>query len=175
MENTGIKEKLKKCGKDVIIYDLAKIAKPEVVEVGDNTKIDDFVFINGGKKTKIGRYVHIASFTSIIGGGELVVGDYVAIAAGTRIITGTDQYESGKRMSAALPLEQRDVLIGKVVVKKDAFLGTNVIVYPNVTIGEGAVIGSNSTVTGDIEPWTINVGNPCRVVKRRPAVTVEDI
>ena len=173
--NNDIKGKLKKCGKGVVIYPQAKIVSPEVVEIGDHTKIDDFVFINGGKGIKIGRYVHVASFVSIIGGGELIVEDYCAIAAGSRIITGTDRFKGGKRMSSSLPLSQRNVLISKIVLKKDSFLGTNVVVHPNVIIGEGAVVGSNSLVINNLKPWTINMGNPCRPVRKRPNITVEDI
>lgn len=172
---SDIAKKLKRCGKEAVVYPLAKIVKPEVVEIGEHSKIDDYVFLNGGKGIKIGRYVHIASFVSVIGGGEFIAEDYSAVAAGARIITGSDRYQGGKRMSAALPLEQRNVLVGKVVLKKDAFIGTNVVVHPNVTIGEGAIIGSNSLVLKDVEPWTINVGSPCKDVGKRPKVTVEDI
>ena len=137
--------------------------------------IDDFTFIYGGKGIRIGRYVHIASFVSIIGGGELVVGDYADIACGSRILTGTDTYKGGKRMSSALPYEQRRVVRGTVVIGKDAFVGTNVVVHPNVTIGEGAVVGSNSLVLKDVEPWSINVGSPCRKIGVRPRVELPDI
>lgn len=176
-ENMGgnVKSKLKKVGNDVKIYPLAKIVRPEVVEIGDYSMIDDFTFINGGKGVRIGRYVHIASFVSIIGGGELIVGDYAVIATGARILTGTDTYYGGKRMSTALPLEQRNVVRGKVVIEKDAFIGANTIIHPNVRIGEGAIIGSNSLVLKDVEPWSVNVGSPCRKIGKRPKVTVEDI
>jgi len=170
-----VKKKLKKCGTGVVIYPLTKIVNPGVVEIGDYTRIDDFTFLNGGRGTKIGRYVHIASFASIVGGGELVVGDYVGISAGSRIITGSDTYHNGKRMTAALPLEQRNVVLGTVRIEKDAFIGTNVIVHSNVTIGEGAVIGSNSLVLKDVDPWSINVGSPCRKIGERPKVVVRDI
>ena len=170
-----VKERLKSCGEGVVIYPLAKIVKPEVIEIGDHSMIDDFTFINGGNGVIIGRYVHIASFTSIIGGGELLLGDYAAVACGSRIITGTDTYQGGKRMSAALPHEQRSVVLGKVIIEKDAFIASNVVVHPNVKIGEGAVIGSNSLVLKDVEPWSINVGSPCRKIGERPRVTVEDI
>lgn len=166
---------LKKCGNNVVIYEYAKIAKPEVVEIGSNSKIDDFTFIYGGRGIKIGKYVHIASFTSIIGGGKLVVGDYAAITAGCRLITGTDTYYNGKRMSAALPNEQRNVKLGKIIIGKDAFIGTNSIIFPDVIIGEGAVIGAGSIVNKDVEPWTINVGNPLRKIGKRPKLTVRDI
>jgi galactoside O-acetyltransferase len=176
-QNMGenIKGKLKRLGKEVKIYPLAKIVNPEVVEIGDYSMIDDFTFINGGKGIKIGRYVHIASFVSIIGGGELILGDYADIACGARILTGSDTYHGGKRMTSALPLEQRNLVRGKVIIEKDAFIGTNVVVHPNVRIGEGAVIGSNSLVLKDIEPWSVNVGSPCKKIGDRPKVTVPDI
>ena len=176
-ENMGekVKARLKRCGENVKIYPLAKIVKPEVIEIGDHSMIDDFTFIYGGKGIKIGRYVHIASFVSIIGGGELILGDYTVLANGSRILTGTDTYYGGKRMSTALPLEQRNVIRGKVVIERDAFIGTNAVVHPNVRIGEGAIIGSNSLVLGDAEPWSINVGSPFKKVGERPMVMVEDI
>ncbi|HEY0087258.1 MAG TPA: hypothetical protein VGB37_00350, partial [Candidatus Lokiarchaeia archaeon] len=74
-----IYQQLKYCGKDVIIYPLAKIIKPDVIKIDDHSRIDDFVFINGGNGVKIGKYVHIASFVSVIGGGYLELGDYSAI------------------------------------------------------------------------------------------------
>lgn len=174
MEET-LKQNLKACGQRVRIYPLAKIVKPEVMEIGDGSMIDDFTFIYGGRGIRIGRYVHIASFVSIIGGGELVVGDFADIACGSRILTGTDTYQGGRRMSSALPYEQRSVLRGTVVIGKDAFVGTNVVVHPNVTIGEGAIVGSNSLVLKDVEPWSVNVGSPCRKIGDRPRVELPDI
>ncbi|MHA1641608.1 MAG: acyltransferase [Promethearchaeota archaeon] len=165
----------KKAGKNLKIFKNAKIVKPEVIEIGDFSEIDDFTFIYGGKGIKIGRYVHISRFVSIIGGGELYLGDYTVLADGARILTGTDSYHGGTRMSTCLPLEQRDLKVSFVKIEKDAFVGTNAIVHPGVTIGEGAIIGSNSLVLKDVDPWTINVGSPCKVIKRRPKVKFEDI
>ena len=162
-------------GKNVKIYENAKIVKPEVIEIGDESQIDDFTFIYGGKGIIIGRYVHIASFVSIIGGGKFYIGDYGAIAAGARIVTGTNTYEGGYHMSAAAPIEQQNLKISYVRIEKDGFIGTNSIVHPGVTIGEGAIIGSNSLVLKNIEPWTINVGSPTRVIGQRPKIEFLDI
>lgn len=170
-----VKGRLKRCGQNVKIYSLAKIVHPEAVEIGDHSMIDDFTFINGGKSTSIGRYVHVASFASIIGGGELVLGDYAVLATGSRVLTGTDTYYGGKRMSTALPLEQRNVIRGRVIIEKDAFVGANAVVHPNVKIGEGAIIGSCSLVTKDIDPWSINIGCPCKRIGERPRAVVRDI
>ena len=65
--------------------------------------------------------------------------------------------------------------LSSVRIERDAFVGTNAIVHPGVIIGEGAIIGSNSLVLTDVEPWTINVGSPCRAIKKRPQVNREDI
>lgn len=170
-----VKNRLKKCGKDVEIYPLSKIIKPELIEIGDNSRIDDFTFIYGGKGITIGKYVHISSFASVIGGGELILEDYTVLANGSRVLTGTDTYYGGKRMSTALPLEQRNVTRGRVVIEKDAFIGTNAVIHPNVNIGEGAIIGSCSLVNNDIEPWSINVGVPCKKIGSRPKVVVKDM
>lgn len=170
----------KKKGRNLKIYD-CKIIKPEVIEIGNNSEIDDFVFIYGGKGIKIGKYVHISRFVSIIGGGELILGDYVVLADGVRILTGTDRhnkkwgkiYSTGSRMSTCAPEYQRNPFISKVEIGKDAFIGTNSIVHPGVKIGEGAIVGSNSLVLHNLKAWGIYVGSPCKLIKTRMRVKYE--
>lgn len=72
-------------------------------------------------------------------------------------------------------LEQGNMIRGKIEIEKDAFIGTNAVVHPNVKIGEGAIVGSNSLVLRDVEPWSINVGSPCKKAGERPRVVVKDI
>jgi acetyltransferase-like isoleucine patch superfamily enzyme len=164
------RDKLKYVGDDVLIYEMAKLIKEEVIEIGEGTEIDDFTFIYGGRGIRLGRYNHICSFVSIIGGGELITGDYVGIAAGCRILTGTHNHTNGKRMISRVPHEQQEIIAGTIVLERDVFLASNAIVYPNVTIGEGAIIGAGSLVNRDVEPWTINIGYPIRRVGERPRV-----
>lgn len=52
-------------------------------------------------------------------------------------------------------------------VCQHAWIGGNVVVLPGVTIGEGAVIGAGSLVSKDIPPYTVAVGVPARVIKKR--------
>jgi galactoside O-acetyltransferase len=163
-----IKKLFKKCGKEVKIYPLAKIVIPENVEIDDYSIIDDFTFIEGGKGIIIGKYVHIANFTSIIGGGKLEMEDFSGLSAGCRIITGTDDFFGKSLTNPCIPLKYRTVYRdGIIKICKHALLGTNTIVHPNVTIGEGAVTGSNTLVTKDLEPWTIYVGSPAKKLKSR--------
>ena len=45
--------------------------------------------------------------------------------------------------------------------------GQNAVIMPGVHIGDGAIIGANAIVASNIAPYTINVGNPCRTIKKR--------
>ena len=57
---------------------------------------------------------------------------------------------------------------GKKVVMKDySQLGSNSIIMPGVTINEGAVCGTFSYVIDDLKDWTINVGIPTKILKKR--------
>jgi len=167
-EKLDIKKSLRCCGANVTIYSLAKIVNPQVIEIGDHSQIDDYTFINGGKGLTIGKHVHIASFASIAGDGTALLGDYVAVSSGARIFTGTNIYQGAWSMSAAAPKWMQRRKTGHVEIERFAFIGANSVVLPRVTIGEGAVIGSMSLVTKDIDPWSINVGIPCKKIAVRP-------
>lgn len=54
-----------------------------------------------------------------------------------------------------------------VVIGNDVWIGENVLILGGVTIGDGAIIGAGSIVTRDIEPYSINVGIPSKIIKYR--------
>ncbi|MDR0864336.1 MAG: acyltransferase [Candidatus Symbiothrix sp.] len=56
--------------------------------------------------------------------------------------------------------------LGKITLKKGCLVGTNCMIMPGVTIGEGAIVGAFSLVTKDIPAWTIATGRPAKVVKQ---------
>ena len=56
---------------------------------------------------------------------------------------------------------------GDTVVGNDVWIGQNAVILPGVHIGDGAIIGANCVVGSDIEPYTIVVGNPVRVLRKR--------
>ena len=49
-------------------------------------------------------------------------------------------------------------------------------IMPGVTIGDGAIVASNSTVVKDVEPYTIVGGNPAKFIKKRfPEATIKKL
>lgn len=54
-----------------------------------------------------------------------------------------------------------------VIIGNDVWIGENVTILGGVTIGDGAIIGANTLVTKNIEPYSINVGMPSKVLRYR--------
>ena len=52
-----------------------------------------------------------------------------------------------------------------VRIGNKAWIGARTIVLKGVTIGEGAIIGAGSVVTGDVPPWMLAAGNPARIIR----------
>ena len=65
------------------------------------------------------------------------------------------------------PPKENMHLKGDTVVGNDVWIGQNVTVLPGIHIGDGAIIGLNSTVTRDIPPYTIAAGNPAQIIRQR--------
>ena len=56
---------------------------------------------------------------------------------------------------------------GNINVGNDVWIGAKSTIMSGVTIGDGAIIGSTSTIAKDVPPYAIVVGNPGKVVKYR--------
>lgn len=142
--------------------------KSNDVIIGDHVAIDKGFYCT--TQLEIGDYVHISAYVTVTGGKEakLIMESFSGFAAGCRIACSSDSYTSGHLMNPIVPAKYRKVEITTVKMEKFSCLGTNCVVLPGVTIGEGSVVGANSLVTKSTEPWTIYVGTPARAVGVRP-------
>lgn len=61
-------------------------------------------------------------------------------------------------------LKDGDWEVGETVVEDGAAVGANSTVLPNVRIGKWAMVAAGSTVTRDVEPYSLVVGSPARHV-----------
>ena len=144
---------------DVKTFEYTKIIGIDNIDFGKYVIIDDYVLIYAKERIKIGSYVHIASFSSVSGGGEFVMEDFSGLASGCRIITGSDDFKGSGFGNPAIAEEFRNLRQGKIHIGKFAIIGTNSVIMPNVTIGEGASVWAGSVVTKNLEPWGIYAGN----------------
>jgi acetyltransferase-like isoleucine patch superfamily enzyme len=111
-----------------------------IIEYGNGTDL----YI--GKFTSIGPGVKI--FLDYGGHNGSLVSNYPFQHLYKNIFDGQKYYTSNGR-------NKGDVHIGN-----DVWLGMDVIVLNGVTINDGAIVGANSVVTKDVEPYEFVAGNP---------------
>ncbi len=146
------------------------IKNPNII-VGDFTYYDDAE--TGGEDFEA-HVVHLYPFL----GDKLIIGKFVAIAKGVRFImnganhrmNGISTYPFnifGNGWEEVTPTLKDLPLKGDTIIGNDVWIGENVTFLPGVHVGDGAIIGANSVVAKDIPAYSIAVGNPSRVVKKR--------
>jgi hypothetical protein len=65
------------------------------------------------------------------------------------------------------PAHEFQTINGITKIGNDVWIGQGVFIRSGVTIGDGAIIGSRSVVLKDVEPYSIVVGTPARVIRKR--------
>jgi virginiamycin A acetyltransferase len=55
----------------------------------------------------------------------------------------------------------------KVIIGNDVWIGDRSIILDGVIVGDGAIIGAGTTVSKDVPPYAIVVGNPMRIIRYR--------
>ena len=101
----------------------------ENLELGINTDIGAFTYINARYGVVIDEQVQIGSHCSIYSWSTI------------------------------------DEKKGKVIIKKNARIGTHTVIMPGVTIGKNAVVGAFSFVTGNVPDNAVTVGIPAKIKK----------
>ena len=159
--------KLKKCGKNVIIGKTVRIRYPELVEIGDNVIIDDFVYISTG--LKMHNFTHISSGCKIIGGrnSKVEMHPFSTLAPNVVLAAGTDDYLSGIA-TPLVPIEfKANCVIGEIIINRHCIIGSGSVVLPNVTFHEGACVGALSLVDKDLAEFSLYAGIPAKFIKTR--------
>jgi acetyltransferase-like isoleucine patch superfamily enzyme len=152
-----------KLGRDVRIFGFVNLYG---CEIGDETKIGSFVEIQ--KNARIGACCKISSHTFICEGVTLE--DNVFIGHGVTFIN--DRYPRATNGNGQLKSED-DWNCEVTLVKRGASIGSGVTLLGGITVGENAIVGAGSVVTGDVPANATVAGNPARVLKNRFASTNE--
>ncbi len=151
-------------GYDIEIYAKPTITNPNII-VGDFTYIADSQFEShvthlyewNGDKLIIGKFCQIASGVEFVMNGA----NHQMNAVSTFPFYTLEGWDMEPPKKSDLPLK------GDTVIGNDVWIGQNAVVLPGVQIGDGAIIGANSVVGSNVAPYTIVVGNPAKVLRRR--------
>ena len=128
-------------------------------EIGDLTTIEDFTTVNNGSGAVIlGNRVRVGIGSVII--GPVTMGNGSGLGQHVFVSGFNHGYKDATKNSSIQPLDLKPVII-----EDEVHIGANSVVTAGVTIGKRSQIGAGSVVTKSIPPFSIAVGNPCRVIK----------
>jgi acetyltransferase-like isoleucine patch superfamily enzyme len=135
-----------------------------LIEIGEHAEIQDYVIIKTFlNKVKIGKYTQINPFTVIYGGNGVYIGDNVMIAPHCMIAAGNHDYKQIEQ-----PIRfARNLSRGPIIIEDNVWIGANCTITDGVRIGRDAVIGANSLVNKDVEPYDLVCGTPARIIVNR--------
>lgn len=159
-------------GINVKISDKAAIYNTESIEIGDNSRIDDFCVLSG--KIKLGRNIHLAPFCLLAGGTEgITMEDFSGCAYHVQIFSQSDDYTGKTMTNPTVPAKYKSEFKKAVHVGRHVIIGTSSIVFPGVHLEEGCSVGAMALVNKSTTPWGIYIGNPAKRVKDRSRELLE--
>lgn len=117
-----------------------------------------------GGEIRIGSGTHVQPYcvlNSVI--GKLVIGRNVQIAVHCAFFPYMHRIDD-----VSIPIQEQGFSSkGGIVIDDDVWIGTGVKVMDGVHIGRGSVVGAGAVVTRDMPPFSIAVGSPARVIRKR--------
>ena len=137
-----VKNTFKKCGINVNVEKGAYFGNGKCVEIDDYSGIGENCLIPSN--IKIGKYVMM--------GPEVII------------------YNTSHRFeNTEIPMySQGSIFSQPLIIDDDVWIGTRVIILPNVKwIGKGSIIGAGAIVTRDVPDFAIVGGNPAKIIRYR--------
>ena len=156
---------LKSYGKKVLISRKCSIYGAQNLSIGDNVRIDDFCILSGN--IRIGSNVHISAYVALYGSMGIILEDYTGISPRSTLYSAMDDFSGDYLIGPIHDKNYINVTGGLIKLCKYSQIGCNCVVFPKVTIKEGAIVGAMSLVSHTLEPWTINYGIPTKQVRLR--------
>lgn len=149
-----------------IIHRKVKFIGARGLHIGKNSKIGDgsWININDPKigNLYIGRNCLIGQNNFITVGGDIKIGNYFLSGGNCAIISSSHHISD-----PSLPyLKTGTTSNQRITIGNNVFIGYNVTIIGDLSIGDGSVIGAGSFVTKSIPPLSMAVGNPARIIKQ---------
>jgi acetyltransferase-like isoleucine patch superfamily enzyme len=151
-------------GENVIFEDGVLVFHPEHIEIGNNVYIGHNTILKGYYKNRmtIGANTWIGQACFFHSAGGLTIANNVGIAPCVKIITSVHS-----EIPISEPVLKNELIMGAVSIESGCDIGLGAILLPGVRIGEGAIVGAGSVVTGNVDPGTVVAGSPARLLRQR--------
>lgn len=141
------------------------------IHIGDRSIIRTFARLSSARgKIKIGSNCSVNPYTILFANGDLIIGDWVRIATHVVINPGNHLYDD-----IDTPIDLQPSTYKGVIIEDDVWIGAGVIILQGCKIGKGSVIGAGTVLTKSVEPYSVVVGVPGRVIKKRGETTQDEL
>lgn len=114
---------------------------------------------NFGRFIQLGKNVFINHACSFLDLGGITIEDGVMIGPRVNIVSESHPLEPAKRQT---------LVLNRVLIKRNAWIGAAATILPGVIIGENAVVAAGALVSKDVPDNAVVAGVPARVVKTLP-------
>lgn len=128
---------------------------PNIIDYGD------------GAKLTIGKFCSIADNVTIILGGAHALSWPTTFPFTTLL--------GLNNSSAKKPKSKQKPVYAETCVGNDVWIGYGSFIRSGVTIGDGAIVGAKTVVSKDVEPYSIVVGNPPKLLRYRYPENIREI
>ena len=181
------KKVLKHLGENVKIGANVKILNPHLVSIGDKVTIDNDCTINAregshvtidngvilcervyldtqceGGYIEIGASAYLGTGTTMHGHRGLEIGDHALIAQNVTLTPYSHIFDNPDANIISQGGHMKKVVIGR-----DSYIGMGVCVMYSGDVGAGSIIGAGSVVVKPIPEYSVAVGCPAKVIKKR--------
>jgi acetyltransferase-like isoleucine patch superfamily enzyme len=156
-------------GKNISIE---KDASVNNIKIGDNTKIANGVKLFGAPDNilEVGKGCIFAA-NSIVEGynAQVIIGDYVSFGSRSHILSGSGPSASEKMMQIF------PIVRGKIHLGDHSWVGNNVTIMPNVSIGKYCIVAANSFVNKSFTDYSIIGGTPAKLIRKLSKEEIEKL
>lgn len=158
----------KSVGKHVQVAKDCTIVGVQNISLGDHVRIDGPTLLSAASGyIHIGSFVHIGGGCSLGGGGGITLEDFSGLSQGVRLYSVSDDYSGKTLTNPCVPARYKSVHAAAVTLGRHVIVGSNSVVLPGVTLGEGASVGALTLVSRSLEPWGVYFGTPARRLRAR--------
>ena len=155
----------KSIGHDCLISRYARFYGAHNMTIGDYVRIDDFAILSG--KISIGSHIHISAYVALYGSLGIEINDYSGISARSTIYSAMDDFSGEHLIGPMSPDSSTLVTGGPVILNRFVQIGAHCVVFPNVIVSEGTIVGACSLVKKSLKEWGIYAGIPAKLIKKR--------
>jgi len=119
------------------------------------------LWINYGKNIRIGKNVFINFGCTFLDLGGITIEDNVLIGPKVSLLS---------EGHPILPADRQSLIVGRIHIKKNTWIGANVTILSGVTIGENSIVAAGAVVSKDVPDNTIVGGVPAKIIKNISSV-----